>query len=891
LTSVTKYKNTKTILVAILWLLALQLFGCQSNNKDKIMLDNPIPVSQSRQSVSKVNPSFSGVYRLQAEVVVEGNYAVLDIYAGGTVLANNINLPKSGKNRFNVLIDFDATNNQPISFRVKDSDIRITTMTLTLISDMDLPRFHDISNQIGLDKANSIKYGGPTVADMDMDGDYDFIVNNHNAETSKLYWNNGDGTVTKHLKNLARWFMHDLHGTAAGDYDNDGDLDLVVTMGGGNGTNPSKANFYLNDNGNFVLYTGDVGIDKGGRGRGARWLDADLDGDLDLLLHNEASLSQSKPQQYFYKNLGNGKFNRVDVGGVQDVTSSRVLVTDLNDDQIEDIIFYGHHSLSVWQGNGDFTFTDVTKQLPEKVTGFEDVMAMVDVDIDNDGDSDLYLARGKEFGIGDNVSMDFDALTSQLDLKPKGQAGKEKLILTSAADIKLFNYHYQARLGFRNKIYPIFLGQNKILREITQGQELVIKPEQAQGFPADISKNGMYYGVTGKDENGQFIWQVALVRNQDVFWGFGFSLLGVSSVRPEFELENRNVTDVLLENRNGHFVDVSDKWNVPTGNNSLGVTRGDFNNDGRQDLLVYRWGRIGNRAADLMLLNNNNKSFESFTQHGASDIGGPGNGDMGQVFDFDLDGKLDILSGSEGGQWYLYKNNTETNKYLTVRVNYSPVSNIDPYNTVVEVTTDKGILQQRIGSSGEVFSQSLLNNVHFGLADAKDIKTVTVKWRNGERYQFDKIKINSLIETPITDWFKQTKQAAPLVDDIDKVKPFIQFEGHEKLTTEGLQSGSEITLRAKFHAGSGNKVIAADEGGIRFWLRHFRYKWIPANDITLVDETPLYNESGTATVTLSLAGIKPSDDLPEGHFYQLRASFMNSNGEMIDTKIDNIKVK
>lgn len=864
----------------------LTLAGCQIQTSS----DAQVTVVQSSRTTTSVSVPSTGVYRLQAEVNVNGDYAVLDVYAGNLLLANNINFPRSGKNQFNTLIQYTLPTEHPISFEVKDSDIEITQLTLTPVENLNLPHFTDISERAGIDKVSSIKYGGPTVADIDMDGDYDFIVNNHNAESSKLYWNNGDGTVSKHQTNLARWFMHDLHGTAAGDFDNDGDLDLVVTMGGGNGNNPSKANFYLNDNGNFVLYTGDVGINKGGRGRGARWIDADLDGDLDLLLHNEASLTKSKPQQYFYKNLGNSTLELVDVKGLQDVEPSRVLVTDINQDQIDDIIFYGHHKPSIWQGNGDFTYTDVSQQFPDSIMKFNDIMAMVDVDIDNDGDLDLYVARGKEFGLGDNVSMDFDAMSGELDLKPRGNKGQENLMLVSSDSIKFHKFHYQAQLGYRNKIYPMFLGKNKTLREVTQGQETTIAPSDALGFPSDISQNGMYFGVTGTNTQGEHIWQVALVRNDNIFWGFGFSLHGVSSVTPEFKLENRNSSDVLLENHNGYFVDVSTKWNIPKGGNSLGVTRGDFNNDGRQDLLVYRWGRIGKRIADLMLVNNQNKSFESYTQHGANDIGGPGNGDMGQAFDFDLDGKLDVLSGSEGGQWYVYKNNTDLGNHLTVRVGYSPMSNVDAYGAQVELFTANKSYKQRVGSAGEVFSQSLLNNVHFGLGEQTNVQSVKVTWRNGEIFEFKNVAANNLIETPQTKWFKKTKQVKKELEKGIVTKPYIRFVDEEKFSTQGLKVGSQVSLNAEFHAGTGNKVIAADEGGIRFWLRHFKYKWIPAKDIKLIDEMPLYSESGNASATLSLTGVTPSNQLPEGHFYQLRASFMNSRGEMIDTTIDNVKV-
>lgn len=850
-----------------------------------------IEVIQSARSPSVIKVAGSGLYRLNLTSDVKGSYATLSLFSGDKRLADNLNLPQSGLNQLNVLVDFTGGQSQPISFEVKDSDITIIDWSLQPVAGVDVPKFTDISELAGLDKVSSIKYGGPTVADLDQDGDFDFIVNNHNAETSKLYWNNSDGAVTKHHKNLARWFMHDLHGTAAGDYDNDGDLDLVVTMGGGNGTNPSKTNFYHNDKGNFVLYTGDVGIDRGGRGRGARWIDADLDGDLDLLLFNEASLTHSKPQHYFYQNLGNGKFAFKSVAGMQDVEPSRVLVTDINQDQIDDIIFYGHHAMSIWQGNGDFTYQNVTQQLPTDVRGFDDVMAMVDVDIDNDGDLDLYVARGKEFGVGKNVSMDFDALSLELDIKPKGTKGQEALSFTSGGELQFYNFHYQAQLGYRNKFYPMFLGENKSRQNIKEGGEFVIKPSQAQGFPTDLSENGMYFGITGKTANGEHQWQAALVRNGNVFWGFGFSLRGVTSVTPAFELENRNVSDALLENINGKFVDVSAKWNLPKGGNSLGATRGDFNNDGHQDLLVYRWGRIGKRIADLMLINNQQGQFESFTQHGANDIGGPGNGDMGQSFDFDLDGKIDLLSGSEGGEWYLFGNTTtKDNNHLTVRVGYSPKAHIDAYGAVVEIKVANKTFKQRVGSNGEIFSQSLLNNLHFGLGSDDDIRSVKVRWRNGETYEFSDVETNSLINTPESDWFKQTQVENSADKTPPATKPFIQFVDPEKFAQQGIKLGSPLKLSAQFDAGSGNKVIFADEGGVRFWLRQFKYKWVPAKDITKVDSSALYLSSGNAEATLTLTDVLPTSELPEGHFYQLRVSFMSSDGEMYDHTIDHINI-
>jgi hypothetical protein len=85
-------------------------------------------------------------------------------------------------------------------------------------------------------------------------------------------------------------------------------------------------------------------------------------------------------------------------------------------------------------------------------------------------------------------------------------------------------------------------------------------------------------------------------------------------------------------------------------------------------------------------------------------------------------------------------------------------------------------------------------------------------------------------------------------------------------------------------------VISSDEGGIRFWLRHFRSKWFPVRDIVLTDSGVLGSESGRSSMTISLDGLTPTSELPEGHFYLLRASFASSDGNMYDATIYPISI-
>ena len=99
------------------------------------------------------------------------------------------------------------------------------------------------------DAANTI---GSIWGDFDNDGDLDLFVANGN-QFNRMYLNQGQGhfIATSIAKLGAMLFnVSATGGSAAADYDNDGDLDILIPNGTADGSNPDPNFLYRNDGGN-----------------------------------------------------------------------------------------------------------------------------------------------------------------------------------------------------------------------------------------------------------------------------------------------------------------------------------------------------------------------------------------------------------------------------------------------------------------------------------------------------------------------------------------------------------------------------------------------------------------------------------------------------------------
>ena len=229
-----------------------------------------------------------------------------------------------------------------------------------------------------------LKYGSLSWGDYDSDGDLDLLetgtADNGVTSLTRLYRNDGSGAFSDAAVGLPGVYKSSV---AWGDYDNDGDVDLALT---GYGESGPLSQVYRNEGGGSF-----VDIDAGLPGvyeSSVAWGDYDNDGDLDLALtgRTEANAYVSR----LYRNEGVGVFAEVPVA-LPGVHLGSAAWGDYDNDADLDLVLTGRtggttYISKLYRNEGGGGFTEVSAGLP----GLEYSSAAWG-DYDADGDLDLLL--------------------------------------------------------------------------------------------------------------------------------------------------------------------------------------------------------------------------------------------------------------------------------------------------------------------------------------------------------------------------------------------------------------------------------------------------------------------------------------------------------------------
>jgi hypothetical protein len=261
-------------------------------------------------------------------------------------------------------------------------------------SEEDISRFKNIAPNLGLDVFDLS--GGAIADDFDNDGYLDIVVSTWDVKGQiRFFRNNRDGTFSNRTRQAGLLGLYGGLNLVQADYDNDGNVDILVLRGAWLGKNGRHPNSLLRNNGDgsFTDCTFETGLgDVHYPTQTASWGDYDNDGDLDLYIGNESSQAFSAPCQLF-ENNGDGSFT--DVAGRARVQNHRlaksVIWGDYNNDRLPDLYVSNlKKGNRLYRNNGDGTFTDEAKRLD--VQSPQRSFPSWFWDFDNDGALDIYVS-------------------------------------------------------------------------------------------------------------------------------------------------------------------------------------------------------------------------------------------------------------------------------------------------------------------------------------------------------------------------------------------------------------------------------------------------------------------------------------------------------------------
>ncbi len=412
-------------------------------------------------------------------------------------------------------------------------------------STAEVGRFENVAPRAGLASRGPNQAGGSVFDDFNGDGLPDLFTTSRDVDRgASLFLNRGDGTFEDHSLQAGLSDQVYAVNLAHADFDNDGDLDVVLLRG--SGEIPLRLSLLENNgSGGFEDVTTAAGLLEPIATAAAAWGDYDNDGWVDLFVCGEyresprdagSTKPDSRNRCRLYRNRGDGTFTQVaEAAGVVNLRcASGAAWGDYDDDGRLDLYVSndnGEGRLFHNEGNG--AFRDVAPEL--QVTGPQSGDSCWFWDFDNDGRLDLFVNDHRS-GLAQAVAF---ALGMQAE---------------NASRPRLFR-----NLGVR--------GFGEIGREAG-----LDRPVPALGFNfGDIDNDGYLdlYAGTGSQSCSDF-----------------FPNLMLKSV------EGRRFEDVTMSSGTGHL------------GNGQGISFADWDDDGNLDLFVETGGAVpGDRSWNLLFRN------------------------------------------------------------------------------------------------------------------------------------------------------------------------------------------------------------------------------------------------------------------------------------------------
>ncbi|MBA2422028.1 MAG: VCBS repeat-containing protein [Chitinophagales bacterium] len=298
-----------------------------------------------------------------------------------------------------ITLDYSAANEKPAASPQPNFLFTNVTDKLKIDFKHEEDHYDDFKRELLIPEKNSYFGPGLAVGDVNGDGLDDFFVGGASRQSGVLYFQTAAGTFAA-APDQPWDKAADALGSIFFDADGDKDLDLYVATGG-NEFGPNDKNyrdhFYVN-NGKGTFTADETALpDLYGSGSCVIAGDYDNDGDLDLFVGGRITPQRyPTPAKSTILNNEKGKFTDVTAAVAPELEKGGLVCaamwTDFNNDNNLDLILAGEWMPVTFLKNSNGKMQNITSEIGlQNTTGWWN--SVVSGDFDNDGDVDYVLGN------------------------------------------------------------------------------------------------------------------------------------------------------------------------------------------------------------------------------------------------------------------------------------------------------------------------------------------------------------------------------------------------------------------------------------------------------------------------------------------------------------------